>query len=113
MPPKFYHKELADGRWRKFNFLEQMANIGSEVERAMAWRKKNSHYSESAFFRALELVDFTLGDPENNRGGWLKELCRLREILVDYFFGDNKYGSSDKLWHKYFFAFSWAARLRK
>ena len=30
------HKELAAGRWKKLSFCEQMANIGSEVERALA-----------------------------------------------------------------------------
>ena len=29
------HKDLAGGRWFEFSLLEQMANIGSEVERAM------------------------------------------------------------------------------
>jgi hypothetical protein len=29
----FVHKELAAGRWQTLSFMEQMANIGSEVER--------------------------------------------------------------------------------
>ena len=29
------HKELAAGRWQQMPFIEQMANIGSEVERAL------------------------------------------------------------------------------
>jgi hypothetical protein len=33
----FIHKELAAGRWLEFSFMEQMANIGSEVERAIKW----------------------------------------------------------------------------
>jgi hypothetical protein len=34
-----------------------MANIGSEVERAISWgRKGNAAYKERAFFRALELI---------------------------------------------------------
>ena len=44
------HKELAAGRWNEMPFLEQMANIGSEVERALNWRaKKNAAYSQKAF----------------------------------------------------------------
>jgi hypothetical protein len=27
------HPELAAGRWNSLSFLEQMANVGSEVER--------------------------------------------------------------------------------
>jgi len=36
----YQHKELASGRWEKLTFLEQMANMGSEVERALNWQKK-------------------------------------------------------------------------
>lgn len=31
----YQHQQLASGRWAKMPFLEQMANIGSEVERAI------------------------------------------------------------------------------
>jgi hypothetical protein len=58
--------------------------------------------------RALELCDFTIADPKDRSR--LKELCRVRECLVDYFCGTNEYGSSDELWRKYFFAFTYAAR---
>ena len=37
-----------------------MANVGSEVERALNWQAKgNKEYSRLAFERALELLDFT------------------------------------------------------
>ena len=50
----YQHKDLAEGRWSQLSFLEQMANIGSEVERALNWRaKKNPGYSQKAFERAL------------------------------------------------------------
>ena len=40
-------KELAVGRWQQTPFLEQMANIGSEVSRALNWRAKNNEdYSQ-------------------------------------------------------------------
>ena len=70
--------------------LKQMANIGSEVE------------------RAIELTDLTLesvsGFPR------LKELARMREALVDSFCGSNQFKSSDELWRKYFLNFTYAAR---
>ena len=35
------HKELAEsGRWADMPFVEQMANIGSEVFRAGKWKEK-------------------------------------------------------------------------
>ena len=106
----FYHKDLANSKWQKLNFLEQMAHLGSEVERAIKWRTRNSNYSQQAFFRALELLDFTIEDSKNKTKSCLRELCRLREVSVDYFFGDNIYKSSDKLWRKYFMFFAFAAR---
>jgi hypothetical protein len=36
----FEHKQLAAGRWRELPFLEQMANIGSEIERTVNWRQR-------------------------------------------------------------------------
>jgi len=106
----YQHQDLAGGRWFNFSLSEQLANIGSEVERTIKWRNKsNQKYSNNAFERALELLDLTIADKKNVKR--LKELTRLREILVDYFFGDNQYSSSDQLWQKYFYAFNYAARI--
>ncbi len=116
----YQHKELAEGRWFELNFLEQMANIGSEVERAILWKNKKNEsrsklhqdeYSIKALDRALELLDLTIAGIRNRKH--LKELTRLREALVDYFYFDNQFSSSDKLWRTYFYAFSYAARLNK
>lgn len=104
-----FHKELAGGRWMEIPFLEQMANIGSEVERALIWREKgNTDYSRQAFIRALELIDLTIRDKKNLTR--LKELSRVREMLADFFFFDNEYRSSARDWQKYFFAFAYASR---
>jgi len=105
----YQHKELAAGRWSTLSFMEQMANIGSEVERAISWKNKNnSEYSKMAINRGLELLELTKSDARNVKR--LKELARLYEVLVDYFYFDNNYSSSDELWHKYFYAFNYAAR---
>jgi len=105
----YQHKDLASGRWNQLSFIEKMANIGSEVERALKWRRKhNASYCEQASIRSLELVDLTLdsvtGFPR------LKELARLRETIVDYFFGTNQFKSTEKTLKKYFLNFSYAAR---
>jgi hypothetical protein len=48
------HRDLAAGRWRSLSFVEQLANVGSEVERALNWRQKqNTDYSLLALDRAL------------------------------------------------------------
>jgi hypothetical protein len=103
------HKDLAAGRWSQLTFLEQMANIGSEVERALNWRaKNNAAYAQRAFERALELIDLTLGSVRSSTR--LKELARARETLVDFFGGVNDYGSTEALWRSYFSHFTHAAR---
>ena len=107
----YQHKELAGGRWFNLSFLEQMANTGSEVERAILWREKNRQFSVNAIERALELLSLTIGDNKNRRR--LRELARVYETLVDYFYCDNVYGSSDKLWRNYFMFFSYASRSKK
>lgn len=105
----YQHKQLAAGRWRELSFFEQMANIGGEVERALKWKDKgNAVYSQRAFERALELLDLTKEDAKN-RSKRLKELCRLKEVLVD-FFDKNIYRSCVEGWHNYFSPFNYAAR---
>ena len=105
----YRHKELAAGRWFELTFFQQMANVGSEVERAINWRDKKKEYGLNAVERALELLALTIDD-EKNRAR-LRELTRLYEVLVDYFYFDNLYGSSEKSWQNYFHAFNYAVRV--
>ena len=98
-------------RWKKLTFFQQMANIGSEVIRAINWKGKNKEYSQMAIDRALELLDLTINDKKNHQRGRLRELLRLREFLADYFYFDNIYQSSDKNWENYFLAFNYAANI--
>lgn len=108
---EYKHKELAEGRWFKLSFFEQMANIGSEIGRAINWKDKDEKHSNAAFERGLELLDLTIEDKKNRRH--LKELCRLREVLADYFCFDNIYGLDDEKWNNYFYAFNCAAAIKK
>ena len=106
------HHELAAGRWNQLTFCEQMANIGSEVERALNWRaKQQPAYSQRAFERALELIDLTL--ESRHSPPRLKEVARALEAFVDFFFGANEYRSTEASWRKYFLAFAYAARRLK
>lgn len=76
---------LNNERWKSISFIEQMANIGSEVGRTAKWvRKEKPTMAENAFLRALELIDLTIkyGRLESPyRATMLKELCRLREYF--------------------------------
>ncbi len=102
------HRELASGRWRELRFFDQMANVGAEIGRTVAWKEKGRpDFSRRAFERALELLDLTIGDPKNRNR--LKELVRVREALADHFVFDNQYQSSDESWQRYFHPFEYAA----
>ncbi len=94
------HKKQAEGEWIKKSFLEQMANIGSEVYRAISWKERNSEYSEIAFNRSLELFDLTKNSKLTS--SQYRELTRTREIWVDYFKYDNQYNSTGEDINKYF-----------
>ena len=101
----YRHKELAAGRWARLSFAEQMANVGSEIERAINWKaKNNADYSRLAAERAMELLELTI----EGGGGYprLKELTRAREAVADYFFGTNEFVSMDELWRQYFSPFA-------
>jgi hypothetical protein len=103
------HKQLAGGRWAAMPFIEQMANIGSEVERALSWRKKNNEdYAQKAFDRSLELISLTIENITVNTH--LKEMTRLREILIDFFLGANEYASTESALRKYFMQFAHALK---
>jgi hypothetical protein len=110
--PPAQHRELAAGRWRSLSLIEQLANTGSEIERALNWAAKcNAEFSVLAVDRGLELLDLTIADPKNRRR--LKELTRVREALVDYFVCSNEYVSSAAAWHRYFHAYGLAAAHRR
>lgn len=105
----YQHHDLAAGRWSQLTLAEQMANIGSEFERALNWRAKdNADYSRRAFERALELMDLTLAGAKGYAR--LKELARVREAMADHFAGTNQFGSTEASWRRYFLPFAYAAR---
>ncbi len=107
-----YHKLLESGRWFKFSPAEQMANVGSDVERAIRWKKAgNVDYSKNAFERVLELLDLTIADPKNKKR--LKEITRVREMFIDYFLYDNTYSFTFEFWQKYFYYFNYIAALKR
>ncbi|MCM8773408.1 MAG: hypothetical protein NC820_01560 [Candidatus Omnitrophica bacterium] len=94
-------------RWEKLSFLEQIANIGSEIMKAFNWRRENNpNYAESSFFRALELIDLTLKNTSSFSRK--KELARLREALIDFFWVNNEFNSTEKYFSHYFLQFAYA-----
>ena len=106
------HKQLAAGRWFELSLIEQLANIGSDIERTITWKKKGDmSYSRKAFERALELLHLTIADPKNKKR--LKEIVRVKEALIDHFVFDNQYATTDESWQQYFYNFAFAAALKR
>ncbi|MBI2483559.1 hypothetical protein HYV71_00025 [Candidatus Uhrbacteria bacterium] len=105
------HKQLAGGKWFTLTSMEQLGNIGSEIERTLRAREKgDTARCSAAFERALELIDLTVSDPK-----WrmrLKELLRTREAFCDYLFGDNEYRITAEQIRKDFLAYGAAARTK-
>ena len=99
-------------KWFQLSLSEQMANIGSEVIRAVKWHNKDEkEHKEKALERALELFDLPLSDKKwKNR---VKEIARTREVVCDFFYGDNQYQSNSSSLDNYFLHFAIAARLHK
>ncbi len=103
------HIFLAEGAWQKLSLPEQLGNIGSEVGRAL--RAKTLLDKTAAAGRALELCDLTLADTRwHGRGS---EIARVREVLCDYLFGSNIFGSTPAELENYFGHFALVARLKR
>jgi hypothetical protein len=100
-----YHALLDSGRWFKFSLMEQLANIGSEVERAIRSKNENPTQIYATLYRVLDLVDLTILDAKNRKR--LKEIVRFREVFIDYLLYDNAYNFTDQYWQNYFYYFSY------
>ena len=88
---------------------EQLGNVGSEVGRATKWHKKGDMQSrDKALDRAFDLLDLTISDSRWHTGR--KELCRVREVMADTFYGNREYGDTPEKLEKYFFEYALAAR---
>ena len=80
---------------------------GSEVSRASSWSARHPQRAEAALHRALELIDLTLDDPRHRASvPRLREIARLREVIVDFFAGPNQYGSTAASLQKYLDAYA-------
>jgi hypothetical protein len=105
------HRDLAAGRWWELSVAEQLGNIGSEISRASRWTGRNDDLARGAFERALELFDLTLDDPRHRQSvARLREIARAREVVADFFAGQNQYQTTAAGLQKYFDAYALAVR---
>jgi len=104
------HTDLAGGRWQTMPLVAQLANVGSEVERAIRARDQgNAQRSANAFARALELFDLTATD-ERWRGHRRREILRARELFCGVFHAESPPAGDAEFLRKYFLEFAVAAR---
>lgn len=97
-------------RWGTLTLLEQMAHVGSEIERAIrAHENGRQERWDKALGRALELFDLTAAD-DRWRGARRREILRAREEFCRLFFDEDSSGGSAKGLREYFLRFAVAAR---
>ncbi len=106
------HPGLAE-RWATFSLLEQLANVGSEVDRTIrAHSSGHTSRFNGALARALELFDLTAADGRW-RGARRREILRAREEFCRLFFDATVEPQSAAGIQRYFLHFAVAAnRLR-
>jgi hypothetical protein len=97
-------------RWHTLTLMQQLGNVGSEVERAIrAHASGNQSRFDGALSRALELFDLTAAD-ERWRGHRRREILRAREEFCRLFFDPSVSSGSAEGLRRYFLAFAVAAR---
>jgi hypothetical protein len=102
----------AAARWGELELVEQLANVGSEVERAIrAHAAGNEARWQYAQARALELFDLSATDPRW-RGVRRREILRAREEFCRLFHASDVAPGSAEGLRRYFLAFAVAARRR-
>lgn len=107
------HAEAAGGGWNRLSLVEQLAHVGSEVERAIRAHEAGRRTRwEAALDRALELFDLTARDPRW-RGHRRQEVLRAREEFCRLFFGESPPPGSAAGLRRYFLHFAVAARNRR
>lgn len=93
--------------WYNLSLIEHMANIGAEVQRGIKYKNLGDNEKAKGFIlQALKFLEMTVDDPKN-KNHRLKEILRVKELIADYFFGDNQYHQTDEQLIKYFQAYEW------
>ena len=91
-------------RWFAMPVEVQISNIGSEVARALRWKKKGD--DEKARNFCNKAIDFWLlseEDPKNRHR--LNEFNAAVEELRDYFLGSNTFNTTEEVLVRYYDAF--------
>lgn len=91
-------------RWFSMPVTEQISNIGSEVARALRYKKKGDFQKARNFAnKAIEFWLLSEEDPKNRHR--LGEFNCAVEELRDYFLGENIYQTTETMLTRYYDAF--------
>jgi len=82
---------------------EQISNVGSEVERALRFREKDERSCMVHVSKAIELLERSQRDPKNRTR--IAELGNCKVELIDYFIGDNIYGTTEEQLRRFYDSF--------
>ena len=95
-------------RWFAMPVTEQISNIGSEVARALRYKKKGDDQKARNFAnKAIEFWLLSEEDPKNRYR--LTEFNCAVEELRDYFLGENIYQTTEEMLTRYYDAFLYRA----
>ncbi len=90
--------------WFAMPIHEQLANVGSEVGRAISWKNRGNEQRKEGFCKkAIDFLELIKTDPKNKHR--IGELNFCIEELRDYFLGNNMYDATDEMIMKYYDAF--------
>ncbi|MBS0625156.1 MAG: hypothetical protein JSS32_03815 [Verrucomicrobia bacterium] len=101
------HLESVRASWAKFSLVEQMANIGSEVSRALRAQGNPTRFW-GAVARALDLFYLTIEDIRWK--GRRREILRVRELFAAAALGSDEFKTTLQDLDRYFDCFVWLAR---
>ena len=77
-------------KWQTLTFYQQIGNIASELSRAILFKDQNSvEHMNFSLWRLLELLDLTIDDQKNKLR--LRELCRFKELISDWYCQTHEY----------------------
>lgn len=94
----------SDVRWFEMPVWMQISNIGSEVSRAVRWKKKGDNQKAANFCnKAIEFWRIVERDPKNKHRK-IEFDCAIEE-LQDYFLGSNEYNTTEEVLSRYYDAF--------
>ncbi len=100
---------IDEKRWQSQTFYQQMGNIASELSRAIKLKQqKDIKHMLSSLWRTLELLDLTIEDVKNRTR--LRELCRFKEVLGDWYCQTGVYSINPEALKSYLLNFAMLAR---